>query len=145
MEVYSDEWQGIKEKKKAKVTINMPAKVGPCPRCKQRKTLTKDHIIPQAILRAMGMTNNDPCNLQWLCERCNVTKGSQLDPKNPKTLPLMEYYLRRWRDMYVVARPRRKYVFRMLPVQSLTPDTYHFVESRKALQSIYLKQKGVQM
>lgn len=125
--------------------VDLKPPMGTCLRCGEYKKLTNDHIIPIAVLKAMGMGNNESFNVQRLCAKCNLTKGSQLDPKNPKTLRLMEYYLRRWQDMYVVARPRRKYVFRMLPVQSLTPDTYHFVESRKALQSIYLKQKGVQM
>lgn len=111
-----------------------------CNRCGSTKNLTKDHIIPLAILRALGMSGNDKENLQILCQTCNNTKGSQLDPKNPRTRPLMLYYLDRWSDLYQVPRPRRKYVFRNLPVKSLTPDTYHFVEAKEALRSIYQKQ-----
>lgn len=114
--------------------------VANCARCGVRAKLTNDHIIPLAILKAMGMSNNENFNIQRLCVKCNSHKASQLDPKNPRTRPLMLYYLDRWSDLYQVPRKRRMYVFRNLPVRSLTPDTYHFVEAKEALRSIYWKQ-----
>lgn len=113
---------------------------GNCTRCGSTKNLTADHIIPLAVLRAMGIPCTDARNLQRLCQTCNNTKGSQLDPKNPRTRPLMLYYLDRWSDLYQVPRKRNLYVFRNLPVKSLTLDTYHFVEAEEALRSIYQKQ-----
>lgn len=116
---------------------------GHCTRCGSTENLTADHIIPLAVLKAMGIPCTDSRNLQRLCYDCNQTKGSQLDPKNPKTRQLMLYYLDRWSDLYQVQVPRRQYVFRNLPVRSLTPETYHFVEAKEALRSIYQKQHSL--
>lgn len=116
---------------------------GKCARCRTTKNLTADHIIPLAVLRAMGIPCTDSRNLQRLCKTCNNIKGSQLDPKNSKTRTLMEYYIQRWSDLYQVKQSRRQYVFRTLTVKSLTPEIYYFVEAKKALQSIYQKQIGL--
>jgi len=139
---YSDEWMGIKP---SKSVVHKPghkpvSKAGICLRCKKYTKLTNDHIIPIAILKAMGMSNNENFNIQRLCYPCNALKASQLDPKNPRTRPLMLYYLDRWSELYQVPRPKRQYVFRNLPVKSLTPDTYYFVEAKEALRSIYKRQ-----
>lgn len=88
-----------------------------CNRCGSVKKPTKDHIIPQAMLRAMGITNNDAVNLQHLCYGCNQLKGSQLDPKNPKTMPLLMMYIDRWQQLYGMPRRKNVYVFRHLPVK----------------------------
>lgn len=96
-----------------------------CTRCGSCKNITKDHIIPQAMLRAMGITNNDAINLQNLCFPCNQIKGSQLDPKNPRTLPLLNMYIDRWQAFYSIPRRKNVYVFRNLKVKHDT-TTYLF-------------------
>ena len=115
-----------------------------CERCGFTSQLTIDHIIPQFLLIRMGFVpGNESRNIQTLCKRCNMIKGSQLDPKNPKTILLLRYYLSRWAHLYGNPNKRRKYVFRNLSVRSLTPDTVYFCEHKKALASIYAKQKGL--
>jgi len=115
-----------------------------CERCGATKRLTIDHIIPQLLLSRMGFIPGDEAkNIQTLCRDCNLAKGCQLDPKNPRTIPLLRYYFQRWVNLYGQPRVRRKYVFRDLPVRSLTPDTVYFCEHKKALASIYAKQKGL--
>lgn len=123
-----------KRKKKIKKAV--------CERCGETNHLTIDHIIPQFLLVRLGfLPADDRKNLQTLCQKCNTAKGHQLDPKNPRTIPLMRHYFQRWVDLYGQPRKRRQYVFRNLPVKSLTPDTYYFCEEKKALQSIFEKQK----
>jgi hypothetical protein len=113
-----------------------------CERCGATKQLTIDHIIPQLILTRMGFVPGDEGqNIQTLCLNCNLAKGNQLDPKNPRTIALLRYYFQRWVNLYGQPRVRRKYVFRELPVKSLTPDTVYMCESKKALISIYEKQR----
>ena len=62
--------------------------------------LTLDHIIPKKILLDMGLEDYyiDESNLQILCGRCNGSKGSQLDFSNPKTILLLEKYIRMYKD-----------------------------------------------
>lgn len=141
MEVYSDEWQGIRPPK-TKTTKQKVAKKH-CARCGADKNITADHIIPLAILRAMGIPSTESRNLQPLCFDCNQTKGSQLDPKNRRTRQLMNYYLNRWSDLYQVNSKRRKYVFKNLEVKSLTPQTYYFAGTKKVLEDVYKRQHNV--
>lgn len=43
-----------------------------CAKCKLRKKLTKDHIVP----KSRGGRNH-PSNIQPLCEGCNLAKGDR--------------------------------------------------------------------
>ena len=143
IEPYSDEWQGMKSAKVTKTkrqsTNEKMKRI--CPKCKKLAHLTDDHIVPLAMLRAMGISCNNTFNIQRICRSCNQIKGSQLDPHNKRTLPVLKHYIKRWSDLYQIKTPRRKYVFRTIDVKSLSPDTYYFCESKKALQSIYERQK----
>ncbi len=70
-----------------------------CVLCKvsdPEKKLTLDHIIPKKILLDMGLEEfyNDEDNFDILCRECNSRKGSQLDFSNPKTIPLLEKYMK---------------------------------------------------
>jgi hypothetical protein len=114
-----------------------------CTRCGSDNQITADHIIPLAVLKAMGIPHNEKANLQALCFKCNQIKGSQLDPKNKKTVPLMKMYLDRWQDLYAVPRKQNVYVFRNLPVKSDT-TTYYFGVPVKVqdLTDIYRKQRA---
>jgi hypothetical protein len=113
-----------------------------CERCGATEKLTRDHIIPEYLLTRMGFSPSlQAKNMQTLCGRCNQAKGNQLDPKNPRTIPLLRYYFQRWVDLYGQPKVRRKYVFRSLPVKSVTPDTYLLVSHKKNLENNYKKQK----
>lgn len=114
-----------------------------CTRCGSVYKITKDHIIPLAVLRAMGMSGNEKVNLQPLCFHCNQVKGSQLDPKNPKTVPLMQMYLERWQKLYKVSRKQNVYVFRNLSVRHDT-TVYRFGVPNvvEDLKDIYRKQRA---
>lgn len=59
-------------------------KVGICPRCKEEKKLTKDHIIPQFYDRYMKLVGielniNSKDNIEYMCQSCNHKKGNMCD------------------------------------------------------------------
>ena len=62
--------------------------------------LTLDHIVPKKMLLDMGLDEfyEDESNLEILCTKCNSNKGSQLDFSNPKTIVLLEKYLKLYKD-----------------------------------------------
>ena len=112
-----------------------------CNRCGSTEDLTKDHIIPQQIFTSLCLPCNDSENLQVLCGGCNKLKGSKLDPKNKKTLPLLKMYVSRWERLFSPERKRNvHHTYRELDVKSLTPNTYYFTDNKSALESIYKKQ-----
>ena len=115
---------------------------GKCQRCGKVGELTNDHIIPVVILKILCVAEkNSRDNIQYLCQPCNTLKAHSLDPKNPKTMPLLRKYVNRYEEIYVTKRSRRNYVFRTLPVKSLTPNVTHLWSSKKALKAVYRKQK----
>lgn len=65
-----------------------------------KSKLTLDHIIPKKMLLDMGLDEfyDDESNLQILCNKCNGIKGSQLDFSNPKTIVLLEKYIKLYKD-----------------------------------------------
>lgn len=74
-----------------------------CQYCKisgDEDKLTLDHIIPKKMLLDMGLDEfyDDESNLELLCSRCNSNKGSQLDFSNPKTIVLLEKYIKLYKD-----------------------------------------------
>ena len=124
------------------MTIKISQLEPACTRCGATTGLTKDHIIPLAVLRAMGMEYNDRDNFQAMCKQCNLIKGSLLDPKNPKTIPLLQMYIERWQNFYQVPRKQNVYVFRNLKVKHDT-TVYKFgvADPIEDLKDIYRKQK----
>lgn len=71
----------------------------PCCNCGSKENPTPDHIIPQAILKMLGIDCRywwDPDLLQILCRRCNLYKGDRLDFSNPKTKQLLIIYLNKY-------------------------------------------------
>lgn len=111
-----------------------------CSRCGSRENLTIDHIIPQMVCKILNNIRKDSKeNLQVLCQDCNKLKGHLLDPKNPNTVRLLKKYINDWIKLNVEEKPRRKYVFRNLPVQSNSETTY-FVPHKQYLEDIYRRQ-----
>jgi len=62
--------------------------------------LTLDHIVPKKMLLDMGLDEfyDDEENLEILCSACNGRKGSQLDFSNPKTIVMLEKYMKLYKD-----------------------------------------------
>ena len=76
-----------------------------CSYCKANgndEILTLDHIISKKILLDMGLDEfyDDEENLDVLCKKCNSYKGSQLDFSNPKTIMLLEKYIKLYKDRH---------------------------------------------
>lgn len=120
------------------------AEVGKCAYCSSTENLTIDHIIPTAVCTILGISNNARENLQVLCQTCNQNKSQHLKSNCPHTARLLKRYVNRWLWLRAPQLSRRKYVFRNLPVKSLTPESTHFVamNRKQQLQEIYKKQTG---
>lgn len=122
-----------------------PKTKGKCARCGSTDNLTKDHIIPKALLKMLCVQMlNEQDNLQVLCQSCNTLKAHTLDPKHPKTMRLLRKYVDRYESLYVQpVIARRKYVFRTVTVTSLSPQVTHLFacDRRCQLELIYKKQK----
>lgn len=118
-----------------------------CAYCGSKQDLTIDHIIPQAMCNILGVDRNKRQNLQVLCQPCNNKKGDSLKSNDIKTVQLLETMIAQWKFLHAPQYSQRNYVFRNLPVRSLTPEpTYFWVGSEKQqkqyeLQKIYIKQK----
>ena len=71
--------------------------IGKCESCNRNINLTLDDIIPQSLLKQLGI---DPEvvflkeNFQLLCYGCNQFKSDRLDFRNPKTKKLLLKYLK---------------------------------------------------
>lgn len=66
---------------------------GGCARCVETfDVLNVDHIIPAALVEMLGLRweagYQDAENLELLCRRCNIIKGSRLNFNHPMTFPL---------------------------------------------------------
>ena len=70
-----------------------------CEKCGTTENITIDHIIPVVILEPLYLDSpltkydfiyNDEENFQFLCQYCNKLKGTRLDVRNPKTIPLLK-------------------------------------------------------
>lgn len=74
-----------------------------CEKCQRTDHITVDHIIPLSIIEMLGIDKeehyNDEANFQYLCRWCNIMKANRLDHLNPKTIPLLEQYVKRYKDM----------------------------------------------
>lgn len=121
-----------------------------CAKCGSTKAITVDHIIQQVLLEPFGFVNwgHKQNNLQLLCQPCNVRKGCDLDYTNPRTLLLLREMFERVEFFHgkIAPLPRRKYVWRMLDVKSLTPKptVWHSEKKhQKSLAGIYTKMKGI--
>lgn len=65
-----------------------------CPKCKENKKLSLDHIIPVCILIDMGIdVYRDDDNIQVICYDCNKEKRGRLDFADSRTIPLLRRYL----------------------------------------------------
>jgi 5-methylcytosine-specific restriction endonuclease McrA len=70
--------------------------VGVCPRCKQAKENTIDHIIPVYLLEQLGLHDacvNDTENFELTCYTCNKFKAGRIDLANLRTIPLLKKYI----------------------------------------------------
>lgn len=67
-----------------------------CNRDSSQAKLTLDHVIPKKMLVEMGLEEffEDEENLEIICHDCNSAKGSDLDFENPRTIALLEKYLK---------------------------------------------------
>lgn len=94
MKLFSDYW-----KWKAAYLKHLKATIGMCEKCGRtgENHLTIDHIIPQAILKSMGIEahlDRETKNLRLLCRICNTNKGHFLDFTDKRTKPLLLMYLK---------------------------------------------------
>jgi len=119
-----------------------------CAYCGSKQDLTLDHIIPQAMCNILGIDRNKRENLQVLCQPCNVKKGDSLKSNDPRTVLLLDKMIAQWKFLHTPKQvSRRNYVFRNLPVRSLTPETTYFwtgsskQQKEEELRKIYIKQK----
>lgn len=63
-----------------------------CAICGDTKGLTLDHIVPQSLLRDLGvdvLREYVEDNYQVLCHYCNSKKGGKLDVRIPRTKELL--------------------------------------------------------
>jgi hypothetical protein len=123
-----------KQKKKEKLG-------GKCAHCGTKDDLTLDHILPVQLMYILNVKIPESRNFQVLCERCNKKKGNHLQTNHPETAKLLNEAIATWNTLNAPPRKVRNYVFRNLPVVSLTPNPTHFVPEKKLLKAIYLKQK----
>jgi len=74
-----------------------------CEKCGSTNNITVDHIIPVMILEPLildapkeryEMLYNWEENFQFLCRYCNKQKGHKLDIRNPKTIPLLDEFIK---------------------------------------------------
>lgn len=148
MTPYEHDWAMMNKAPKKEKLTKQPSKPlvakleKSCQKCGATTKLTADHIIPLAVLRSMGMNCTEKINLQALCYSCNQLKGSQLDPKNKKTLPLLEMYIDRWQKFYCVPRRQNVYSFKNLKVNhDTTIYKFGIPDPIEDLKDIYRKQK----
>jgi hypothetical protein len=86
----------------------MKQDIGYCENCGRTEQLTIDHIIPQAVLKMMGidpLEERDLRNFQLLCKICNGNKKNYLDFSNMRTKPLLLEYLKRVEGSEVYVAP----------------------------------------
>lgn len=112
-----------------------------CKYCNRTDELTIDHIIPQALTRILGVDRNKN-NLQVLCLDCNNRKGDSLKSNDERTVWLLDHMIQQWKFLHAPKKRKRHYVFKNLPVRSLTPNTYIFSTKKSDhLAYIYEKQR----
>ena len=76
---------------------NRENKFGNCQKCGEYNELSVDHIFPQSLLSSWGLNEyitNDKENLELICKKCQILKLSRFDFHNPKTIPLIEKYIK---------------------------------------------------
>lgn len=75
-----------------------------CAKCGRKDHLTVDHIIPTSLLGIMNLPSDpaheDSDNFQILCRWCNTLKANQLDHLNPKTVPLLNKYVKEYGEIH---------------------------------------------
>lgn len=70
----------------------MKKEVSFCEKCGGKYDLTLDHIVPNFVLKDMGIDTeryNDERNFRILCKFCNGLKGSHLDFTDLRTKPML--------------------------------------------------------
>ena len=94
----------MKAKKKSPLweLQHRPDKHGVCVMCKQHRLLTVDHIFPASLLMTWGLQEytDEGENLQLICDACQILKKARFDFHNPRTIPLIERYLRILKEKY---------------------------------------------
>lgn len=83
---------------KAHEAKRMKAEIGCCEKCQRTDNLTVDHIIPQDVLRMMGIdpeAERDTRNFRLLCKICNGQKANRLDFTDHRTKALLIEYAHR--------------------------------------------------
>ena len=82
---------------------NREVKTGICNMCHEQAELTIDHIFPASLLVKWGLQDelyNDKDNFQLICRKCQLLKKDCFDFHNPKTIYLIEKYVKRLKDLY---------------------------------------------
>lgn len=72
---------------------------GQCNKCKRLVNyLTVDHIVPQSFVICLDngrdIAINDEHNFQKLCQPCNRMKGASWDFTDPRTIYLLQRYMK---------------------------------------------------
>lgn len=81
---------------------NRENKTGICEMCHKEAPLTVDHIFPSSLLAMWGLRkeiHEDGENLQLICHACQILKNSRFDFNNPKTIPLIERYINKIKNI----------------------------------------------
>lgn len=77
---------------------------GDCYKCGEySEKLTVDHIFPVSLLMRFGLKDegyDDADNMELICRKCNTLKQDSFDFHNPKTIPLIDKYLNKIKEVY---------------------------------------------
>lgn len=81
-----------------RIAAKLKEQYGKCAKCERTENLTLDHLVPQSLLRDMGVDIEHEIiedNYQILCRICNQYKSSRLDFANPQTKVVLVRLLER--------------------------------------------------
>lgn len=84
--------QGLLDEIKTKVLEAAIAKDLPkvCNQCGETKYLTLDHIVPESLLKDLGVMEVIEDNYQTLCRYCNQKKANRIDIREPKVKEILK-------------------------------------------------------
>ena len=66
--------------------------IGKCLRCDEITEMTKDHVIPEWLLKTLPLLGLEAPkqNVELVCAKCNQDKGGKIDYAHPKSLETMK-------------------------------------------------------
>lgn len=73
-----------------------------CAKCGETRNLTVDHIVPAMFIEQICM-DTDTWDAKWnldenyeiLCRYCNNFKSNRIDPRNPRTIQVLQMLIDR--------------------------------------------------